>query len=98
MFRVHQMYVKRDPNSKISIMTLEKVAKEKLFREATEIKISTSQEDLRVKIVVRYPFYLELNNYMVRVFNQDGLTIKKAVWEEKGSKNFRMGVLELTVS
>lgn len=98
MFRVHQMYVKRDPNSRISIMTLEKVAKEKLFREATEIRISTSQEDLRVKISVRYPFYLEMNNYMVRVFNQDGLTIKKAVWEEKGSQDFRMGVLELTVS
>ena len=98
MFQVHQIYVKRDPNSKIDFRKLEKIVKEKLCRDISKTKISTTQEDLRLKIILKYPFYLKFYNEILEVFNQDGRAIKKIIWEEKGSGDLKIGVLELTVS
>lgn len=98
MFVVHQIYVRRDPASTIDFLTLEKIVKKKLCNDISSMKISTTKEDLRLKITVKYPFYLRLYNEILAVFSQDGREIKKVVWEKKGSGELEIGVLELTVS
>lgn len=98
MLRVDKIYVSKEQGSRLNFSMLQEIAEKKLQQAASSTKFRATQDAVRLEIIIGKPISLQTANKIFKIFSEEGIKIKKIVWETEQIGVFEIGKLEVTVS
>lgn len=98
MLRIDKITVKKVPGAGVTLYELEEVMYQKMKEGASSTKFRITQEEGNLLVYIEKPISLQTVNRIFRTFSNEGIKIKKIVWESEMIGPHERGNLEVIVS